>query len=243
MPLFFWILIGVAGVMLAALIVILLAELGSQHRKRSSGRGAVSAPKARDRATPKAASAPKKPLKRVQASVAESTVSAEPETIPPVTEALIVSGPAAPAVEIPGPEAAEMPEVAETAVEVPSAAPAEFPAGAVPTPYPAFSNARAVEQLGLTQDEADMFIGELVVQIGEELPQLEDAAAAHDAEKLEAVTHMLKGSATNLGTGGVSDVLVAFNTYCKSGSDPQVIQRHMDDLHFYFGELKAQFGA
>ena len=239
MPLFFWILIGVAGVMLAALIVILLAELGSQHRKRSSGRGAVSAPKARDRATPKAASAPKKPLKRVQASVAESTVSAEPETIPPVTEALIVSGPAAPAVEIPGPEAAEIPEAAESAVELP----AELPAGAVPTPYPAFSNARAVEQLGLTQDEADMFIGELVAQIGEELPQLEDAAAAHDAEKLEAVTHMLKGSATNLGTGGVSDVLVAFNTYCKSGSDPQVIQRHMDDLHFYFGELKAQFGA
>lgn len=185
-------------------------------------------------------------------AVVEETVSAEPEPIaveipePGVAEA--VPEP----VEVPAaePEVVEeaLEEVpAEIAEELPAAeekVPAEeAPAAFEPKPYPEFNNARAVEQLGLSQEEADMFIGELVTQIEEEIPNLDAALAANDVEKLEKVSHMLKGSATSLGEGGVADVLVDFNTYCKSGSDRAVLETHINNLRYYFEKLKAKFAA
>jgi HPt (histidine-containing phosphotransfer) domain-containing protein len=266
MPLFFWILIGVAGVMLAALIVVLLAEIRNERHRRVARRKIPPEEKPAAKKAPKAKAKPAR-----EAAVVEEVTTAEApeaaavptpsvaEEVPPAVEEAMPSEPSELAVEVPVPEAPEVPEVEaaeapeaalpEEGVEVPEvpqpAVEAEAPAEAAfePTPYPEFSNARAVEELGLSQEEADMFMGELVSQIEEALPDLEAAAAAHDTEKLEAVSHMLKGSATNLGTGGVADALVDFNTYCKEGNDPQVIQKHMDDLHFYFDVLKSRYGA
>ncbi|HHH72514.1 MAG TPA: hypothetical protein ENL04_01645 [Sulfuricurvum sp.] len=109
--------------------------------------------------------------------------------------------------------------------------------------YPEFSNNRAMQQLGLSQEEADLFVAELVKQIEEEMPNLDSALQANDVSQLEEVTHMLKGSAVNLGEGGIADVLSEFNAYCKEGSDPDVLMRHMNDLRYYFDKLKAEFAA
>ena len=108
--------------------------------------------------------------------------------------------------------------------------------------FPKFNNARAVEQLGLSQEEADMFISELIEQIDSEIPALEAAVNSEAHEKIESISHMIKGSATSLGSGGVADVLVDFNTYTKEGKDIQVLQAHLAHLKLHLIDLKAQFG-
>jgi len=107
--------------------------------------------------------------------------------------------------------------------------------------YQKYSNSRAMEQLGLSQEEADMFIGELIDQIDSEIPGLETAIQNKDLEKIESISHMIKGSATSLGSGGVADVLIDFNTYVKGGDDKQIIQAHFENLKYYLVELKSQF--
>lgn len=238
MPLFFWIVIGAAGVILAALVVILLAELGSQRRKKHPGRGSAPAAEAREKAPPET------PVKPAEEAVAEEA-AAPAAKVPEAEEIVEPAETAALSETAEVAETAGVFEVAEPVVEAAPEARTERPAeaAAAPTPYPEFSNARAVEELGLTQEEADLFVGELVTQIEAELPALEAAAAANDAEKLEEISHLLKGSSTSLGTGGVADVLSALNTACKTGGDPRAVQQHIDDLHYYFGELKAQFGG
>ena len=107
--------------------------------------------------------------------------------------------------------------------------------------YQVFDNARTMEEFGLSKEEADDFIVDLIQQIDDEMPGLEDAVSANDNQKIEDISHMVKGSATNLGTGGVADVLVDFNTYMKTDSDPSVIAGHMRNLRRALKELKEQF--
>jgi len=175
----------------------------------------------------------------------EKKVSEPVREAPSVSEEVKPAAPSAPAAPEPSvspePAPAEKVPVEEAPVEE---APVEkTPAAEAPTVYPEFDNTRAVEQLGLSQEEADMFIAELVSQIEGEFSSLEAALEAKDCEKLEKISHMLKGSATSLGEGGVADVLVAFNTYCKDGDDMTVVRRHIDDLRHYFEKLKAKYAA
>ena len=107
--------------------------------------------------------------------------------------------------------------------------------------YATFDNTRTMEEFGLSREEANDFILDLITQVEEELVKLEAAVEAHDTKKIEDISHMIKGSATNLGTGGIADVLVDFNTYMKSASEPEVIASHMRNLHRAYDELKTQF--
>lgn len=153
----------------------------------------------------------------------------------------------APVVEETSPVTEELPvreEVPrETAVEVPLEAIAE------PQPvteeeaydYAPFDNARTMEEFGLSKEEANDFIVDMIQQIESELPGLEEAVSANDSKQIEEISHMLKGSATNLGTGGVADVLVDFNTYMKTSSDPDEIAKHMRNFRRALKELKEQF--
>jgi len=266
MSLFLWIVIGASSLVLLMLVIVLIAEIGNNLRITKVRKEAAVTKKRRkeERAKPSPRPEARKPEpQRMEAAPLvvelpeEQEVPVPPltEEIPSIVEETMPSAPDELAVEIPEPETFELLE-AEEIIEEPgigealpeAVAPgeweAEHPVEAefVPTPYPEFSNARAVEQLGLSQEEADLFMPELVAQIEEELPNLEAAIAANDVVQVERVSHMLKGSSTNLGSGGVSDVLVAFNTYCKTGSDFEVIQNHMQNLRFYLGRLKAQFG-
>lgn len=245
-------LIFIALIVLIFLIVVLVSQIKSSRHiatlkknveaSRVSKKDATLKPKVMKGAQPSRKTSPVKPAQ------SENVV----ETAPPEIEP-------APVVSEPAPTA----PVEEMAVEVTEEAPAEpeveqpvpqAEAEPVPKPepearafepkaYPEFNNARAVEQLGLSQEEADLFIGELVTQIEEEIPNLDAALEANDVERLEKVSHMLKGSATSLGEGGVADVLVAFNTYCKTGKDPKILREHLENLRYYFGKLKEKFAA
>lgn len=106
--------------------------------------------------------------------------------------------------------------------------------------FPPFDNSRLLS-MGLSKEEADAFVVELIEQIESTLPQIDEAAAKEEFEKIERLSHSLKGSATNLGTGGVADILVAFNTYTKTGEDSEIIAAHIQNLKNYHKELKTQF--
>jgi len=147
----------------------------------------------------------------------------------------------------PTPEA-EIPEVVEEAIVefLPSVA-EETPPQAIAEVddyhYAPFDHSRTMEEFGLSKEDADDFIVELILQIEAEMPALETAVEMKDNKRIEDISHMIKGSATNLGTGGAADVLVDFNTYMKTGSDPAVIATHMRHLQRALGELKEQFQA
>lgn len=106
--------------------------------------------------------------------------------------------------------------------------------------YPQFTHVRLVE-MGLSDEEAKEFVAELIPQIEVEIPLIEAAIQSGDFHKMERLTHGIKGSATNLGTGGVSDLLVEYNTYLKSGTDIDIAKAYFEHLVRYNNELKAQY--
>jgi len=106
--------------------------------------------------------------------------------------------------------------------------------------YPEFTHIRLVE-MGLSDDEAKEFIAELIPQLETEIPLIEAAIQEVDFHQLEKLTHGIKGSATNLGTGGVSDLLNEFNTYLKSGTDTDIAEAYLKHLVHYTNELKVQY--
>lgn len=106
--------------------------------------------------------------------------------------------------------------------------------------YPPFTHMRLVE-MGLSEEEAKEFVGELIPQIETQFPLIEKAMLDLDFHQMERLTHGIKGSATNLGTGGVSDLLVEYNTYLKTGTDIDIAQAYFGHLVHYNNELKAQY--
>lgn len=128
------------------------------------------------------------------------------------------------------------PEVVEEAVEeaLPSK---ELP----PCDYPPFDHSRTVESLGLSEEDAKEFIGELIAQLDIQLPLIAKEIETGDFHALEQLTHSVKGSATNLGTGGVADLLIAFNTYLKEGQDIDIVKSYYSCLETYTKKLKEQY--
>lgn len=106
--------------------------------------------------------------------------------------------------------------------------------------YPQFTHVRLVE-MGLSDEEAKEFVAELIPQIEVEIPLIEAAIEGGDFHKMERLTHGIKGSATNLGTGGVSDLLSDYNTYLKSGTDIDIAKAYLEHLVHYTNELKTQY--
>ena len=95
--------------------------------------------------------------------------------------------------------------------------------------------------MGLSDEEAKEFVAELIPQLEVEIPLIEAAIQDGDFDKMERLTHGIKGSATNLGTGGVSDLLVDYNTYVKTGTDTDIGKAYLEHLVRYTNELKAQY--
>jgi outer membrane biosynthesis protein TonB len=106
--------------------------------------------------------------------------------------------------------------------------------------YPPFTHVRLIE-MGLSDEEAKEFVAELIPQIETEIPLIEAAIQEGDFHQIEILTHSIKGSATNLGTGGVSDLLTDYNTYVKTGTDVDVAKVYLEHLVDYTNELKAQY--
>ena len=106
--------------------------------------------------------------------------------------------------------------------------------------YPPFTHVRLVE-MGLSDDEATEFVNELIPQLEEQVPLIEEAISNNDFHKIEKLTHGVKGSATNIGTGGVADFLTEFNTYLKSGTDVDIVKAYHAHFIRYIEELKKQY--
>ncbi|SFV68471.1 COG1565: Uncharacterized conserved protein [hydrothermal vent metagenome] len=106
--------------------------------------------------------------------------------------------------------------------------------------YPIFTHGRLIE-MGLSDGEAKEFVQELIPQLEVQIPLIEEAFQNKDFHQMERLTHSIKGSATNLGTGGVSDLLIEFNTYLKTGIDIEFAKVYLDSLKHYTQTLKEQY--
>jgi hypothetical protein len=106
--------------------------------------------------------------------------------------------------------------------------------------YPQFTHSRLVE-MGLSDEEAKEFVQELIPQLEEQIPLIEEALNTSDYHQMERLTHSIKGSTTNLGTGGVSDLLIEGNTYLKTGTDYDIAKVYFESLKHYTKELKEQY--
>lgn len=106
--------------------------------------------------------------------------------------------------------------------------------------YPSFTHVRLVE-MGLSDDEATEFVNELIPQLEEQIPLIEEAINSADFHKIERLTHGVKGSATNIGTGGISDLLIEFNTYLKTGEDVDIVKAYYKHYIDYTTALKEQY--
>jgi len=106
--------------------------------------------------------------------------------------------------------------------------------------YPKFSHIRLVE-MGLSEAESKEFVEELIPQLEAQIPLIETELNNADFHKMERLTHSLKGSATNLGTGGISDLLVECNTYLKTGTDADIATVYFEYLKHYTKELREQY--
>lgn len=248
----FWLIFAVLVFFIIFLIVILFASQSSTNRNLENLKSEVEEKKKRKKPTATKAKKKVKKEKPKAKSVKPPVAAAEPKApaveISPVIEPepVVVEPEPTPVEVTPEPPVVEpeVPEVEETVVEVeevPEVTAPEEPAADESYDYPPFDHSRTMEEFGLDEDEAGEFIQELIKQVDDVLPDLEAAIASQDEKQMEELSHMIKGSATNLGTGGIADVLIDFNTYLKKAHDPAIVAQHMKNLHRALKDLKEQF--
>lgn len=210
------------------LVLIIFLEYRNERKYQEKRRQSRES-KTRDRKTPPS-QAPRKappkpePARKVEPEVKpkpEPTVEVKPQPKPePKPEPKVEAKPE-PQIEIPKEEVKETKELPEAN-------------------YPPFTHVRLVE-MGLSDDEAKEFVAELIPQLEEQIPLIEEAMNIPDFHQMERLTHSIKGSATNIGTGGVSDLLIDCNTYFKTGTDIDVAKAYFEHLKHYTQELKEQY--
>jgi len=106
--------------------------------------------------------------------------------------------------------------------------------------YPKFSYER-LTKMGLSEEEAIEFTKELIPQIKTQIPLIKEAMEKEDFHNMERLTHSIKGSSTTVGTGGVSDLLVEYNTYLKTGKDLPIAEAYLKHLNKYAEDLEKEF--
>ncbi len=227
---------------IVALVIYLEYRNEKKYRqerlKRESTKRKPKKPEAKVSKRPAAAKAPEEAPQKTQ-----KTPEAKPKTIKTQEPEKTVTPPKTPEV----PTAETKPEtVVQEVKETPKPAPKpepkkEQPAIELPKgDYPDFNYDRLIE-MGLSEEEAMEFIQELIPQIGGQIPLIDEAMKIPDFHKMERLTHSIKGSSTTIGTGGVSDLLVDYNTYLKTGEELPVAEAYQEHLKRYFEKLKKQF--
>jgi HPt (histidine-containing phosphotransfer) domain-containing protein len=106
--------------------------------------------------------------------------------------------------------------------------------------FPDFDHSRLMD-MGLGEDDAKEFVGDLINQIDEQIPKIQNAIDEQDVKQVERLTHSIKGSSTNIGVGGVADLLVEFNTYTKNKANFTIIKEYFQQLKIYLQKLKDQY--
>ena len=197
------------------LLILLLIFLEYRNEKKYQAKKRAEAEKKR---TPRK----KLKVKKVEPK-REPKPTPEPEAIPkPTPEPIVEPEP------IPEPQEKTEVEIPKETKQLPKAN------------YPKFSHARLVD-MGLSDEEAREFVTELIPQLEIQIPLIEEALNISDFDQIERLTHSIKGSATNLGTGGISDLLSELNTYLKTGTDIDILKAYFEHLVHYTAELKEQY--
>jgi hypothetical protein len=106
--------------------------------------------------------------------------------------------------------------------------------------YPKFNYSRLIK-MGLSEEEALEFTKELIPQIKTQIPLIEEAMKKEDFHSMERLTHSIKGSSTTVGTGGVSDLLVDYNTYLKTGKELPIAKEYFKYLNYYAEALEKAY--
>jgi HPt (histidine-containing phosphotransfer) domain-containing protein len=106
--------------------------------------------------------------------------------------------------------------------------------------YPKFDYSRLIK-MGLSEDEAMEFIKELIPQIKTQIPLIKAAIEISDFNNIERLTHSIKGSSTTVGSGGISDLLVEFNTYVKTEKEIPILEAYLKHLKYYCEELEKEY--
>jgi len=119
----------------------------------------------------------------------------------------------------------------------------KFDISDTPIPTKVFSpydNTRAVEEMGLTKEEADNFVLELIKALESEIPRIEESILNSDMKTLEEIVHTITGSSSTLGSGGVSSALISFYTAVQHRDSLQELYVHLQNVKYYLAELKKQ---
>ena len=107
--------------------------------------------------------------------------------------------------------------------------------------YPKYDNSRAVDEMGLTQEEADGFVLDLIKAIEAEIPRLESDILKGDYKGIEEIVHTLTGTASTLGSGGISSTFIAFYASVQHRDSMQDQYIHLQNIKYYLNELKEDF--
>lgn len=109
--------------------------------------------------------------------------------------------------------------------------------------YPKYDNSRAVNEMGLTQEEADGFVHELAKAIEAEIPRIEESILGSEYKPVEEIVHTITGSSSTLGSGGIASALISFYTAVQHRDSFQKLYVHLQNVKYYLDELKTQYGV
>ena len=115
----------------------------------------------------------------------------------------------------------------------------ETPTVAIPTKqYPKYNNSRAVDEMGLSKEDADSFVLDLIKAVESEVPRMEDAIQSSEYKTLEEIVHTITGSSSTLGSGGISSAFISFYAAVQHHDSMQDLAVHLQNVKYYLNQLK-----
>ncbi|WP_345977779.1 hypothetical protein [Sulfurimonas sp. HSL3-7] len=107
--------------------------------------------------------------------------------------------------------------------------------------YPKFDNSRAVDEMGLSQEDADAFVLDLIKAIEAEVPKIDMALTNGDYKSLEEIVHTITGTSSTLGSGGISSALISFYAAVQHHDSLQKLFIHQQNVKHYLSSLKEEY--
>ena len=104
--------------------------------------------------------------------------------------------------------------------------------------YAPYTNERAVDEMGLSQEDADSFVLDLIKAIEVEIPAMEAGIMTQDYKVIEEIVHTITGSASTLGSGGISSAFISFYAAIQHRDSFQKIYVQLQNVKYYLQELK-----
>jgi HPt (histidine-containing phosphotransfer) domain-containing protein len=85
--------------------------------------------------------------------------------------------------------------------------------------YGKYDTTRAINELGLSEEDLEEFLEDLILQIEEEMELFEKHIEEENYKLLKSDIHKVKGSCTNLGEGGIAQLLIEFDKYLSTNEN------------------------